>query len=81
MPMSIQLCPYCGNPLEEGTLRSRGGNFYLPKNESVPLLYSKREMTKKRAIHLPPDFLSSAPQWPHAYVCRKCKKIIIPYEE
>ncbi len=79
--MSTELCPYCGNPLEEGTLRSRGGNFFLPKYESVPRLYSKRKMKEKKAIHLPPDFLALSPQWPHAYVCRNCQIMIIPYEE
>ncbi|WP_081460100.1 PF20097 family protein [Tepidanaerobacter acetatoxydans] len=79
--MTTQTCPYCGNPLEEGTLRSRGGNFYLPAGESVPILYSKQAMNKKGAIRLAPNFLSLAPQWPHAYVCRNCKIIIILYED
>lgn len=79
-PMTTQLCPYCGKPLEEGIFRSRGGNYYLPKDESAPFLYSKQAMIKKGAIQLLPDFVSSAPQWPLAYVCRNCKKIILPYE-
>jgi len=79
-PMTKQLCPYCGKPLEEGTFRSRGGNYYLPKDESAPLLYSKQAMSKKGAIPLLPDFLSSTPQWPIAYLCRNCKRIILPYD-
>ena len=79
--MTTQLCPYCGKPLEEGIFRSRGGNYYLPKDESAPFLYSKQAMIKKGAIQLLPDFVSSAPQWPLAYVCRNCKKIILPYEQ
>lgn len=77
--MTKKTCPYCGNPLEEGTFQSRGGNHFLPAGAKNPKLYTKSSMEKKRAILLPPDFLSLVPQWPQAYVCRNCK-IIIPYE-
>lgn len=76
-----QKCPYCGNELEEGSLRSRGGNYFLPAEERVPILFTKKAMKNKKAIILTPDFLSvSTADWPQAYTCRDCKKIIIPYE-
>ncbi|MGI6142128.1 MAG: PF20097 family protein [Caldicoprobacterales bacterium] len=73
------LCPWCNEQLELGVFRSRGGNYFLPLGESVPITYSKSAMSKKRAIPLPPSSLSLPPDWPEAYVCRRCKKIIIPY--
>lgn len=79
--MTTQPCPYCGAPLEEGTLRSKGGTYFLPAGQKTPGLYSKASMEKRRAILLPPDVFSLFPEWPEALVCRSCRKIIIPYQE
>ena len=75
--MTNDKCPYCGNNLEHGSFRSKGGNFFLPKGEKAPFLYSENSMTKRNAILLPPDILYG--NYPDAYVCRTCKIIIIPY--
>ena len=72
-------CPYCGSDMEKGEIKSRGGMFFLPEGESIPKLYTKSEMKKYRAIHLPPYMLDSKPEYPTAYVCRACSKIIIEY--
>lgn len=37
-------------------------------------------MARKGAIMLPPDPLAARPQWPEAFACRACRKIILPYE-
>ena len=71
-------CPYCGNEMEKGELRSRGGLYFLPDGESLPKLYTKREMEKHNAIYLPP-YLLDATEFPTAYHCRDCSKIIIEY--
>ncbi|MBR4743488.1 MAG: hypothetical protein IK082_04770 [Oscillospiraceae bacterium] len=80
--ISFKTCPYCGELLEEGELRNRGSNYYLPKDAGLPLWYSKRTMDKKGAIMLPPNpySISFPPVFPKAWVCRSCKIILIPYE-
>ena len=76
----IVFCPWCGEPLELGTFHSRGGNYFLPQNQSNPTWYSHSAMNKRNAIMLPPSSFSLLPfEWPTAYVCRHCQKIIIPY--
>ena len=37
-------CPYCGNEMELGKLRSRGGVFFLPDGEKTPKLYTQKQM-------------------------------------
>lgn len=76
---NMNLCPWCNKELEIGTFQSRGGNYFLPQNQSRPHFYSEKSMNKKNAILLPPDFLSRPSEHPKAYVCRTCKKIVIPY--
>ena len=75
----LQLCPWCQNKLEEGTLRSRGGNYFLPLNETIPATYMKTSMDKSNAISLPPYPLGDS-SYPKAFVCRHCGVILIPYE-
>ena len=53
--MNFEKCPNCGGEIEKGTFRSRGGNFFLPKGEKAPFLYSENSMTKRNAILLPPN--------------------------
>ena len=72
-------CPYCGNDMERGELRSRGEMFFLPEGESTPKLYTQSEMNKHRAIYLPPYMLDVKAEFPTAYVCRACSKIIVEY--
>ena len=72
-------CPYCSNDMEKGKLRSRGGMFFLPDGEKVPKLYTEREMKNHNAIDLPPNMFDTKPEYPTAYVCRSCSKIIIEY--
>lgn len=79
--VKMEICPWCGNELEQGSLRSRGGNYFLPDGEKLPLTYSAHSMRKRGAIPLPPSSLDpiGAREWPDALVCRSCKKIIISY--
>lgn len=34
-------CPFCGQEMEQGKLRSRGGLFFLPEGEGLPKLYTR----------------------------------------
>ena len=72
-------CPYCSNDMEKGKMNSRGGMVFLPDGETLPKLYTEREMKKHNAIHLPPNMFDTKPEYPIAYVCRLCSKIIIEY--
>lgn len=72
-------CPYCNNEMEIGKLRSKGGVFFLPDGEKMPKLYTQNEMAKHRAVSFPPFVLDVFPEYPSAYVCRECKKLIIDF--
>ena len=76
-------CPFCGAEMVEGELRSRGSNYFLPKGQKTPKLYTKASMEKVGAIMLPPDPLevSLHPQCPIAYWCEGCRKLVIDCEE
>jgi len=72
-------CPFCMKEMEKGTLQSRGGVFFLPDGESLPKLYTDKEMSKHNAIYLPPYMLSAKAKHPTAYICKSCSKIVIDY--
>lgn len=77
---SKETCPWCKKSMESGTLCSRGGTFFLPDGESLPNLYTKSSMDKKRAIILgqhSPVLGQIAPV--QALICRNCKKIILSF--
>lgn len=74
-------CPYCGNDMEIGKLRSKGGVFFLPDGERTPKLYTQKEMARHRAVSFPPFVLDFFPDYPNAYVCRSCKKLIMDFVE
>ena len=71
-------CPCCNNEMEKGTLRSNGGVFFLPDGERLPKLYTEREMKKHNAVYLPP-YMFSVADYPVAYICRLCSKIVLEY--
>jgi hypothetical protein len=75
------LCPFCSKEMEEGTLRSRGGNYFLPDGQKEPWLYREKSFDRVNAVALPPSpyTMSFQPEWPKAYCCRECHKIIIDY--
>lgn len=74
-------CPYCGDEMIKGTFRSRGGNYFLPDGEKTPILCTAKSMQKRNAIQLPPSLLNLGNDidWPVAYACRSCRKIILDY--
>ena len=72
-------CPYCSTAMEKGTLHSRGGVFFLPDGEKLPMLYTEQQMQKHNAVYLPPHQLGPQKEYPTAYLCRTCSKIIIEY--
>jgi len=75
-------CPFCGSEMKKGTLRSRGCNFFLPDGEKMPTFYTRKSLAKRNAIPLPPDPFGRSTvidDWPVAYACLECRKIIMDY--
>ncbi len=72
-------CPYCNSDMEKGQLKSKGGVFFLPDGEKSPKLYTKSQMMKHRAVYLPPYVNFFSAEFPTAYICRMCSKIVIDY--
>ena len=58
-------CPYCGGTLEKGTLHSRGGEYFLPDG-AIGLAWNPA-LTRR--------------EWPEAYCCRPCRRLIVPFPE
>jgi len=73
------LCPYCNGEMEKGQLRSKGGMFFLPNGERKPWVYAEWAMERHHAVQLQPSLFSLFPEYPTAYICRKCCKIIVEY--
>ncbi len=72
-------CPYCHREMEHGELHSKGGVFFLPDGETMPMLYSEKEMKKHNAIAFPP-FVFGNKTFSEVHVCRECKKLIMDIE-
>ncbi len=71
-------CPYCGCDMVKGELHSRGGLYFHPEGEGHPKFYTESQMEKHHCIYLPPYLLEKA-EYPTAYACKACSKIIITY--
>lgn len=80
MTEELEFCPWCGEKLEKGSFRSKGGNYFLPEVEKMPLFFTSKYLKKVNAVFLPPDVWEFWPRNPEAFLCRNCRKIIIPYE-
>jgi hypothetical protein len=79
------LCPYCHEEMEAGNIRTANGAsvFYLPESVDAPPLFSVRKaITKRNGFFLEgPYFTAMHDVVISCYACRKCKKVIISYEE
>jgi hypothetical protein len=58
---------------------AKTGKKSLQKN--IPKLYTEKEFNKHNAIGLPPyvTILPKQTEYPIAFTCRKCRKIIIDF--
>lgn len=68
-------CPYCQNEMQLGCIQCRDGVTWTPKKQLVAALSS----LGKDAIALDNDKSSSSNKTTHAYCCRECEMVIIPY--
>lgn len=73
-------CGWCGGEMEQGYLASMNVH-YIPEGESPPLINTKKQMEKHNCIPLipTPGLCTLGKSSVVAYVCRTCKKIVIPY--
>lgn len=72
-------CPYCNGEMTKGELRHKGGLYFIPDGEETPLLFTKQQMEKHNAVYFPLYSLKSLIEYPTAYICRHCSKIVIDY--
>lgn len=75
-------CPYCGGKMVSGELRNRGFVFFRPDGQKLHFAMTKKQLRKKGAVIIPPFIVDSFfTEYPAAYVCRKCRKLIMDYDE
>lgn len=74
-------CPYCGGALEKGTLHSRGGEYFLPDGAKLPAWFTRESMEKVGAVGLAWNPALTRREWPEAYCCRPCRRLIVPFPE
>lgn len=74
-------CPFCGEEMQPGKLRTRGYNYFVPNGCKTPSLYTKKSMEKAGAIPVSPDAVGAACEanWNTAFLCPKCRKYIADY--
>ena len=47
-------CPFCGEEMRQGKLRTRGENYFVPDSCKTPVLYTKKSIKKayKKRVNL-----------------------------
>lgn len=73
-------CPYCGGELERGRIYKNGRLLFRPDGKRYPLWQTKSGCEKAGSILLAPVSFDNDKFTPVAYVCRSCKKLIMPYD-
>lgn len=68
-------CPYCQNEMQLGYIQCRDGVTWTPKKQLVAALSS----LGTNAIALDNDKSSASSKTAHAYCCKECEMVIIPY--
>lgn len=41
-------CPFCGKEMQQGKLRTRGDNYFVPNGCKASMLYTKKKHGKRR---------------------------------
>ena len=73
-------CIWCGGEMERGSLICHR-TFFLTAGETIPRFDTAGSVEKRNGFHLvPQNVVPIKPEeFPTAYVCRNCRKIVIPY--
>ena len=74
-------CPYCGGALEKGTLHSRGASIFCRTAQSSRRGSRARAWKKVGAVGLAWNPALTRREWPEAYCCRPCRRLIVPFPE
>ena len=74
-------CPFCGKEMQQGKLRTRGENYFIPNGNKTPMLYTKKSMDKAGAILVSPDCVCANHEvnWQTAFLCEECRKFIADF--
>ena len=74
-------CPFCGEEMSHGKLRTRGENYFIPDGCKTPLLYTSKSMEKSGAVLVSPDAFSAnyEENWQTAFLCKECRKVIADF--
>ena len=67
--------------MQQGKLRTRGDNYFIPDGWKTPMLYTQKSMDKAGAILISPDILSAnyETNWQTTFLCKNCRKAIIDF--
>ena len=63
-------CPYCGAPMEEGVLSTKGPVFWSESASGLPFPIHRGDVILGDAA----GFLR-----PKAWLCRDCRKVVVNY--
>ena len=75
-------CPYCGNEMETGSLKTEGGPgmFYMPEGKNYSILPTQKEIERKGGIVLDGPYITRFHYTSvGCYVCKSCRKIVVSY--
>lgn len=74
-------CPFCGEEMRQGTLRTRGENYFVPAGCKTPALYTRKSMEKAGAIPVSPDCFGAGGEenWQTAFLCEQCRKLVADF--
>ena len=74
-------CPFCGEEMVKGKLRTRGDNYFVPDGCKPPLIYTHKSMENAGAVLVSPKASDAIYErnWQAAFKCDKCRKLIVGY--
>ena len=74
-------CPFCDKEMQQGKLRTRGENYFVPNGCKTPLLYTKKSMGRAGAVLVSPDCFNANGEenWQTAFLCEECRKVIADF--
>lgn len=73
-------CPFCGKEMQQGKLRTRRDNYFVPNCCKVLILYAKN-MENAGATLVSPDCTGAIYEenWQTTFLCIGCRKIIADF--
>lgn len=76
-------CPTCNGTMQEGFIfyPNAFGVPWLPAQASTPRFYSEEIIHKKGGIMIAPHYLGPHPRKIKTWICIKCKKAVVDFNE